>query len=785
MTPTTTRIGRLGWMFGIGFAIVIGHLWLLMVHDHEAWARRSHANRWSFRAVPSQRGSLHDRFGERLVVDVPTTQFTLHYQRFRQRHPVGAAVHAATRLASLHAATQGTVYDYTDGVLGAAAAARDVLATPVAVLRPGVLEKEIAAELRVAITTVLAHASGRSRKEVNAALRGAAQAERGCIGDVLGVHADELLAAFGQSFQRLCELDADLARLARDRAERREQPIDEQPGLIGTLQQLRLASWAQARVHWEANGVMQTGSPIESVRRVFADQVPFAMAAALRIGAERHPGLEVSPACSREQASDLGATLPVLLGAVVELDRAVPDARWLERYRRRELPPEWLDDMVPSGIVDTEAARDELKGELEETFERELRRRERRGVNGIEAAFDGELMGRLGMRFVEHDSKRREQQLWSHLQVQAGEDVGLTFDARLQLAAERSVRTTWQQQRDRYFEPESQRKVEAAIAVVDAITGDVLAYAGWPIVSASARDVPGIVWSSNGALGSVVKPMMLVEQLQSELVGRPHRALQSLDPCTGEFRYLQRTLRCGHAHHQGGRDPVEALAESCNSFFYQCGIGLLEDGVARALQRFGLLPSKPSDPFAICWQPTVRGLAVGTPVGDVRTDHTQTLLPNRAIGYGIEASPLHVARAYAAFATGSLPSLGVRAGERRIRVPLHDVVAEIQVVQKGLAACVDSGTGKALKRLQSLGVCGKTGTAEVNRIGGNNNAWFAGYLPAPGPSGLQLCFCAVVYFVPDGQHGADAAGRIVDDMLGIVQADRVLADRYLLPTEGR
>ena len=34
-------------------------------------------------------------------------------------------------------------------------------------------------------------------------------------------------------------------------------------------------------------------------------------------------------------------------------------------------------------------------------------------------------MGRVGMRFVEHDSKRREHRLWSNLQVQPGDDVVL------------------------------------------------------------------------------------------------------------------------------------------------------------------------------------------------------------------------------------------------------------------------------------------------------------------------------------------------------------------------
>ena len=809
MTPTTTRIGRLGVVFACGFAIVLAHLGWLMLRDHEVWARRSHDNHWAFRSVPSQRGTLFDRFGERLAFDVPTTQFTVNYQRFRQRHPVGAAVHAATLLASLQPATSGTAYDYSDGLLGAEAAARDVLAMPAVLLRRGVLDKEVAAELRTAVTTVLAAASGWSRRDVYARLREAAQAGRGTLGEALGIPAAELLAACMQAVARLRQLDAELAQLERQRVELRALATDEALGLLGTLELLRRASLARERVTWteknaDGEDVQREGSLIETVRRVFASHVPFERAAALRISAELYPGLEVSPASSRELAEGLGATLPALLGTVVELDRAIEKkaagwSKWLASYHDRELPADWSDEMLPEGIVDSDAARAMLRNDLDSTFENELRRLERVGLSGVETAFDSELMGRLGMRFVEHDSRRREQQLWGHLQVEAGVDLRLTFDTRLQVAAERAVRTTWQQQRDRYFDEEKQAKVEAAIAIIDANSGDVLAYAGWPIVSALARDVPGVIWSGNGALGSVVKPLVLVEQLQSELVGRPHRALASLEPCTGTFPYGGKILRCV-AHYEAGRDPVEAIAESCNAFFYQCGIGLGDEGLARALRRFGLLEAPPGDPFAVCWQRSVRGLRVGAPVMSTVevpkdaaggpdgarqvTPRYAEVLPKRAIGYGVQASPLHVARAYAAFATGALPTLGVRVGEPRSRVPLHDVVAEMAVVQQGLAACVDSGTGKRLKRLQALGVSGKTGTAEVTDSG-NNNAWFAGYLPAAGPSGMQLTFCAVVYFVPDGVHGADAAGRIVDDLLGMVQSDAVLAGRYLAPTEGR
>jgi penicillin-binding protein 2 len=526
---------------------------------------------------------------------------------------------------------------------------------------------------------------------------------------------------------------------------------------------------------------VQEGSRLESVLRTFAADVPFVIAAEVRIGASRWPGIEVAPCLTRESHVAPDSSLRVLLGNVADLDVAIPDARWIDRHLAEELPDDWLDELVPAGVVDDDEALTVWRQRARLRYEDELRRRERRGVTGVEAAFDDVLMGRLGLRFVEHDSTRREHLLWSHLQVEAGQDVALTLDLDLQQVAERAVRIAWQQQSSRYDDPDERKKVEAAIAVLDAHTGDLLAYAGAPIVSAAARDLPGVVWQGNGALGSVVKSFLLLEQLQSEAMGRPHRPLADLADCNGKFVFGDTLLGCGDEHWSQGRDPVQALAESCNLFFYQVGIGLGPEGIARALRRFGLLePAGPQDPFAACWQPSIPGFAAARP----RADTAQTIVPRRAIGYGVEASPVHVARAYAALATGSLPTVGLRLSEPRPRVPFTDVVGELEVVREGLRAAVATGTARRLRTLEQLGVCGKTGTAQI-RVTGQNNAWFAGYLPQPSLGGQQLCCCAVVYSVQDKVHGGDAAGQIVVDVLDAVRDDPTLRARYLPPGAGR
>ncbi|MEO6595724.1 MAG: penicillin-binding transpeptidase domain-containing protein, partial [Planctomycetota bacterium] len=635
MSTTGSRIGVIAACLGLGFGIVLLHLWFVMVQNHELWTRRSHENRWSFRSVPSQRGALRDRQGELLAYDEPTMQLSLYYWRFRWRHPVGAAVHGATAWANSQVGGCGTTYSYFDGGLGPSAAARDLLDIPTRALQRRVLPKEEARDLANVATTVLSHCSGLSRKRVFAALRQAAQAGGAvAFGDVLATPRSELLAAFEQSLASLRRFDADVAASQRARSGGRSVP-DDHASLLDTLEFLRRASLRGDCVQWvDKEGKQRTGSKLENVRRNFADHVPFELAAQLRIGAEQHPGLEVAPSIRRVQTEPEGSSLSALLGSVSLIDRALPDEEWFERHEERELPDGWLEDIVPTGSVATDEERDRLQQEAKQQYERALMLRERRGINGLEAAFDDALMGRLGMRFVEHDRQRREHLLWSHLQVQSGEDVAITIDLRLQHAAEQVVQVTQAKMAAKHADVRDRELVEAAIAVIDARTGDVLAYAGAPIVSRNARDVPGVVWPHNGAIGSVVKPFVLIEQLQSEAMGRPHRAIASLDACTGKMVFQNRVIRCSHAHGEAARDPVHAMAESCNAFFCQCGEGLGDSGLARALRRFGLLePQGPDDPFAPCWQPWVRGLGVAQP----RMRDEQGLAW-RSVGYGVEAS---------------------------------------------------------------------------------------------------------------------------------------------------
>jgi len=805
MSSSRTRLGVLSAVFGVGLFAVLLHLWFLMVQQEEVWARRSYENRWAFRSVPSQRGSLRDRDGVVLAWDEPTSRVSVYYHRFRLRHVIGAAVHGATEWANLRAERAITTYTYLPGVLGPRVAAEDLLNIPVRAMQPGWLTKSEFKSLATYATTVLSVCSGMTRAQAFTAMREAATSGANIgIGDVLETPRAELLEAFSERLADLRKLD-DLLRAEQQKHADRRGSDKVGDSLIATLELQRRRSLSGARLIYEdENGDEQQGSAFEDIRRFFADDVAFELAAALRVDQSANPGIGVEPSVRREHIGGRDSSLGVLIGEVRSHDRlvwkkdppavdatATPTAgtepaaesdtvSWVDKYLESEMGESWLDDLVPDNVVANQYALAKMRAEAERRYRRDMHVFERRGIRGLEALCNDEVMGVLGMRFIEHDSRRREQLLWSHLRVQSGIDVQVTLDLEVQDAAEKAVKVTDDRYRASYTKEHDLKYLESALAIIDAHTGDILAVAGAPIRHTDKGSrVPGYAWLANGSIGSVVKPFVLLEHLEAQRLGRPHITTADLEPCREDFIYRNTVLKCDHPHHERGRSPVTALALSCNLFFYQVGKHLGEDGVARALKRFGLIGSEDLDPFVACYQKRVPGLPLGVP-----SYYTTRHLPNRAIGYGVATSPLMVARAYAGLATGILPTVGLRLGEARSYVELDASEESFEVVRQGLKECVERGTANKtfLAPFKRWGVHGKTGTAEVSDQN-HNNSWFAGYLPWTGRGGMQLAFCAVVYRVPDGVHGAKAAGRLVVNALTRLEADPTLKERYMTPRE--
>jgi len=455
----------------------------------------------------------------------------------------------------------------------------------------------------------------------------------------------------------------------------------------------------------------------------------------------------------------------------------------------RLLDDDRLQELVPELALPDEV-RVEYRERARDYLAALLRQNGRSGSGGIELTQDAVLSGEIGLRLVERDKRAREQRLWSCLQVAPGHDVQLTIDLSLQRVVEDVAELTYDQWLDSgKVDSIGRDKLEVAVALIDVWTGDVLALGGQPLrIDGQLRgQPPGLSWRSSGDLGSVAKPFMLLEQFAATRLLRPHKELAEFQQCLKFYKKVAgRTLQCMHAHGELGRDPVQAIAESCNTFFFQVAEGLEQDGVQRALRRVGLVPPEAGvDEFAAgTWQPRPPELTEGmAPAPRLRGTAPVQM---RGIGYDEQASPLAVARAYAALCSGFLPALALTRGPAREGVPLDVLPAELETVRTGLRECVLHGSASPAKvpGLQRHGVLGKTGTAEVSKRG-DNNAWFAGYLAQPSLGGVQLAFAAVVYHVPDKYYGGVVAGQFLCAILDRIAADPLLAHRYLDPEAPR
>ena len=793
MSSTQGRLVRIGAVYGVALVCVLGYLLFVMTARHDEWLVRSYQNRWSFRDVPSVRGALLDRFDRPLAQDEPVFELSCVYERFRLFHPVGAAIHGASLWEQLRGGVPS--YTYAAGERGPDVAAHDLLSLPVTALSEGVLPKETRRALLQSVLTVLSACSERSlariRTDLRAALRNPGMLQ---IGDVVrGCAVEDMEEQFAALLARFRALDASLAQLLPTDA--LSAPLAEgtapSRGLVAQLDRLREDSLAQRRTRHSVDGVEHEGELLERIGKPLFANVPFALAAALRVAAADQPGLILEPSLRRQDRAGLPNTLAQLLGGVADLDRMPPRddkswQRWQDYVEARveTAMADDLDDLVPDAAVPSQEQAEALRAEAQRSYEHLLRTRERRGSSGIEAMLDSELAGTPGMRLVEQNARSREQLLWGSLRVQPGNDVALTLDLDLQTLLEAHVQSAarhWQgvaRERGR-----DEQRIDVACALIDARSGDVLALASAPSELAGKPRIPAVLsWRGNGAIGSLAKPLFLAEQLAAASQGFPHKDLATFEGCNRHWHKVGgQKLECDGVHGAAGARPETALAKSCNIFFFQAAEGLGEEGLRRALWRFGLLapdtgsdtdrfqPRPPELPAALAAAPRWIG---------------RQLVPLRGIGYGIESNPLMVARAYAALATGQLPTLGLRRGEGRLAWPLGIDESDLSVVREGLRECVASGTASDLMQLQAFSVHGKTGTAEVGSHD-DNNAWFAGYLPGISAQGVQLCFCAVVYAVPDKTHGADAGGLLVAEVLGAMAADAQLHHRYLGSGGGR
>ena len=401
------------------------------------------------------------------------------------------------------------------------------------------------------------------------------------------------------------------------------------------------------------------------------------------------------------------------------------------------------------------------------------------GKTGLEREYDDSLRGQDGQRFVEVSAVGRvvrEAGAAPTLLPVAGAAIHTTIDLDLQ----RYVASIF---------PAGQR---GAVIAMNPNTGEILALYSAPGYDPNAF-VGGVdpdTWrklNENPANpffdraiqaryppGSTWKLLVAAIALKRGLVTMNTRMPI---PCTGGLQYGNRYFRCWEPKGHGDLTLAQAIAQSCDVYFYQLGLklgltSLLEDVNALGFRsRTGIdLPGEvtPEFPGGTEYYDRVYG----------PRHWTSAVTLNLAIGQGENAQTLidmmRLFQMLASDGKSRTPFIVHPSAQPVGDLDLSD--AQLQGLRQAMIGVVETGTARAA-RLGDITIAGKTGTAQNPH--GPNHGWFIAFAPADKP---QVVVGAIIEFAREGPYVAPLVTRVIAKYLGV---DSTLASnaRFTLPAD--
>ncbi|HOP26317.1 MAG TPA: penicillin-binding protein 2 [Candidatus Sabulitectum sp.] len=381
------------------------------------------------------------------------------------------------------------------------------------------------------------------------------------------------------------------------------------------------------------------------------------------------------------------------------------------------------------------------------------------GRTGLERLFDDHLSGKHGVIREVVDAHGRLVERFSGGEVSPvpGEDLRLTLDSRLQRAADSLLEATG---------------YSGAVVVINYQTGEILCLSSVPgydtnlfiggisredwntILQDPDRPLINRSWATVYPPGSTFKTVSASWLLQSGIVTRDYMP----DPCYRTFRFAGSDFRCWTTH--GRLNIVDALAQSCDTYFYRTTMEADVDQMAFYARSFGL----------------------GSRITDILPAEAEGTVPDRnylnslfgrggwgqgnlmiaSIGQGeLLATPLQVAVTSGLIASDfAMPPLTAVQGADPPEPPWEASVSEenLQTVRDGMLAAVRHSRGTLHSTMGYLtqDVWAKSGTAENSS--GEDHAWVTGFIEEP----IPIAFAVIV---ENGGHGSLVAGPVAAGLI--------------------
>lgn len=348
---------------------------------------------------------------------------------------------------------------------------------------------------------------------------------------------------------------------------------------------------------------------------------------------------------------------------------------------------------------------------------------ERKGKNGLEMYYNGYLQGEDGADLLEVDSEGRVVGYLGTKGRKKGKDLHLTIDSRIQQAAYEAL-GNW----------------KGVLIYMNPHSGEILAFVSKPsfnlnnfiegkevekILNNPAKPLINRGIQSRYPPGSVFKPLVALAGLEEKLI-TPSTTYN----CLGKLKIGGVEFKCWHPH--GKQSLLDAIAHSCNVYFYNLGLKLKVERLTRwarmcrlhqcslidlPFEKEGLIPDR-------TWKKKNKKTVWFA--GDT---------VNFSIGQGyLEITPLRIALFVSIFANGGHivhPYLAHRVEKDIVphqgAFPLRVSKTNLSLVKKGLREAVARGDGTAhILDALDLSIAGKTGTAQTRD---KSHGWFVGFFP--------------------------------------------------------
>lgn len=404
------------------------------------------------------------------------------------------------------------------------------------------------------------------------------------------------------------------------------------------------------------------------------------------------------------------------------------------------------------------------------------------GKSGCEAAFEEYLHGQDGVKVVVEDKDGRIVREYMKTQPVAGQDVYLTIDINLQIAAEDALRENVLHIQNTYNRQDCKA---GALVAMDPSNGELLAIASYPtydlvtfnrdyddLYADDALPLFNRALSGLYAPGSTFKPGMVAAGLTEGIINSSTKL-----ECAGTYTYYQSYQPDCWIHNSSGAvkqhgwiNAAEALRVSCNCYFYDLGrrLGITNmnlycrmyglgdsTGIELGEQRGSLAgPDHRADMHGLEWQPTDT-IAAAIGQSDNAFTPLQLGVYTSTLVNGGTRYAAHLLLKVRDFSTRTDTVVTTPSVLSEFTLPEAHRLTVIEGMEQMVATSAE--VGRYMKNIP-VTVAGKTGTAQTGAKS-TENGLFICAAPSRSP---EIVVVSVIERAGGGSYSAMSAGAVLE-----------------------